>query len=588
MFGRILSIYDQMIILENNAHKVEASLIGVHVVFEEKYKIVCEISKIDADIIECVMVGEFVNGVFNSGIVHKPTNTATIRIVNKDEVIALVGSQKVDSDTDLYIGKSLIYEGFNISARIDDFFSNHFAIIGNTGSGKSCSIARIFQNLFYRREYVPVNANIVLFDVYGEYHPALEKINQTNSCRCKSLTTDITNTKDDVVKIPPYFLEVDDLALLLGITSPAQLPIIEKALKYVYLFTEDEEKVIAFKNNIIAKAILDILSSGKGPAQLRDQVVAVLSSFYTKDINLESKIIQPGYIRTLRQCMNIDNTGKINTIQLVIEYLEQFVNEELVLNKDMKPEKFTLKDLRNAFEFALISEGVLKSDKVYDINNILKVRLESIINGDYGYYFEVDEYISKEEYIKRLFTTAMGEKAQIINFNLNYVDERFAKVLTKIFSKLFFDYSIYKHKDEGFCVQIILEEAHRYVQNDNDKFLLGYNIFERITKEGRKYGVLLGLISQRPSEISETTVSQCSNFLIFKIIHPTDVEYIRQMVPNVNDEIMKKMQILQPGTCVAFGSAFKLPTIVRIPMPSPAPSSDSCNISQNWFVDRKK
>ena len=188
MFGRILSIYDQIIILENNAHKVEASLIGVHVVFEEKYKIVCEISKIDADIIECVMVGEFVNGVFNSGIVHKPTNTATIRIVNKDEVIALVGSQKVDSDTDLYIGKSLIYEGFNISARIDDFFSNHFAIIGNTGSGKSCSIARIFQNLFYRREYVPVNANIVLFDVYGEYHPALEKINQTNSCRCKNTT----------------------------------------------------------------------------------------------------------------------------------------------------------------------------------------------------------------------------------------------------------------------------------------------------------------------------------------------------------------------------------------------------------------
>ena len=437
MFGRILSIYDQIIILENNAHKVEASLIGVHIVFEEKYKIVCEISKIDADIIECVMVGEFVNGVFNSGIVHKPTNTATIRIVNKDEVIALVGNQKVDSDTDLYIGKSLIYEGFNVSANIDDFFSNHFAIIGNTGSGKSCSIARIFQNLFYRSEYVPVNANIVLFDVYGEYHPALEKINQTKSCRCKNLTTDITNTKYEIVKIPPYFLEVDDLALLLGITSPAQIPIIEKALKYVYLFTEDEDKIIGFKNNIIAKAILDILSSGKGPAQLRDQVVAVLSSFYTKDINLESKIIQPGYIRTLRQCMNIDNTGKINTIQLVVEYLEQFVNEELVLSKDMKPEKFTLKDLRNAFEFALISEGVLKSDKVYDVNNILKVRLESIINGDYGCYFDVEEYISKEEYIKRLFTTPMGEKAQIVNFNLNYVDERFAKVLKKIFSKLF-------------------------------------------------------------------------------------------------------------------------------------------------------
>ena len=587
MFGRILSIYDQIIVLENNAHKVEASLIGVHIVFEEKYKIVCEISKIDADIIECVMVGEFVNGIFNSGIVHKPTNTATIRIVNKDEVVALVGNQKVDSDSDLYIGKSLIYEGFNVSANIDDFFSNHFAIIGNTGSGKSCSIARIFQNLFYRREYVPVNANIVLFDVYGEYHPALEKINQTANCRCKSLTTDITNTKYEIVKIPPYFLEVDDLALLLGITSPAQIPIIEKALKYVYLFTEDEEKIIGFKNNIIAKAILDILSSGKGPAQLRDQVVAVLSSFYTKDINLESKIIQPGYIRTLRQCMNIDNTGKINTIQLVVEYLEQFVNEELVLSKEMKPEKFSLKDLRNAFEFALISEGVLKSDKVYDINNILKVRLESIINGDYGFYFEVDNYISKEEYIQRLFTTSMGEKAQVINFNLNYVDERFAKVLTKIFSKLFFDYSIYKHKTEGFCVHMILEEAHRYVQNDTDIETIGYNIFDRITKEGRKYGTVLGLITQRPSELSNTALSQCSNYIVLRMFHPDDLDIIRNITHSISTADVDKLKTLRPGVALCFGNAFHIPVFTKIDKPDPTPNSSNFHIGSSWFIKKQ-
>lgn len=196
------------------------------------------------------------------------------------------------------------------------------------------------------------------------------------------------------------------------------------------------------KNNIIAKAILDILTSGKSSAQIRDQVVAVLSTFYTKDINLESKIIQPGYTRTLRQCLNIDQTGKINTMQLVTEYLEGYVSEELKLNRNMKPKFYTLKDLYNAFEFALISEGVLKSDKVYDVNNILKVRLDTIINGDYGIYFEVDEYIPKSDYIKNIFTAPTGEKAQIVNFNLNYVDERFAKVLTKVYSKLFFDYAI--------------------------------------------------------------------------------------------------------------------------------------------------
>lgn len=583
MFGRIISIHDQVVKLENNAHKVEASLIGVHIVFEEKYKIVCEIINMDCNSIECIMVGEFVNGVFNSGIIHRPTNTSTIRIINKDEVIFLVGNQKVDSDTDLYVGKSLIYEGFNVSANIDNLFSNHFAIIGNTGSGKSCSIARIFQNLFYRSEYPPVNSNIVLFDVYGEYHPALERINQTTKCRSKSLTTDITNNMYEIVKIPPYFLEVDDIALLLGITSQEQIPIIEKALKYVYLFTENEEKVLAFKNNIIAKAILDILSSGKGPAQLRDQVVAVLSSFNTRDINLESKIIQPGYIRTLRQCMNIDNTGKINTIQLVVEYLEQFVNEELVLNKEMKPNKYDLKDLRNAFEFALLSEGVLKSDKVYDVNNILKVRLESIINGSYGYYFEYDEYITKEEYIKRLFTDNMGMKAQIINFNLNYVDERFAKILTKIYSKLFFDYSIYMHKKEGFCVQIILEEAHRYVQNDTDVETIGYNIFDRITKEGRKYGTVLGLITQRPSELSNTALSQCSNYIVLRMFHPDDLNIIKNITHSVSSYDIDKLKSLRPGVALCFGNAFNIPMFVKIDKPDPTPNSSNFHIEGSWF-----
>ena len=134
---------------------------------------------------------------------------------------------------------------------------------------------------------------------------------------------------------------------------------------------------------------------------------------------------------------------------------------------------------------------------------------------------------------------------------------------------------------------IILEEAHRYVQNDNDVKLLGYNIFERITKEGRKYGVLLGLISQRPSDLSETSLSQCSNFLIFKMLHPRDINYIKDMVPNITDEMMRRIKILQPGNCMAFGSAFKVPVLTKIDEPNPHPSSSSCDISANWFIDRK-
>lgn len=586
MFGNVISVSDLTIKLENVSKRVETSLLGVHIVFENKYKIVAEITSITREEIECIMVGEFINNVFNSGIVHKPSHDSKVRIINSEEVISLVGKQDVDTKTDLYVGKSLIYDGFNVSANIDNFFSNHFAIIGNTGSGKSCSVARLFQNLYYRQKYVPINSNIVLFDVYGEYKPALDRINQTKYCRCKHVTTDVRDTvNSDIVKIPPYYLEVDDLALLLNVDTPSQIPIIEKALKLVYLFTEDEDKVIAHKNNIIAKAILDILTGGKESTQIRDQVIAVLSTFHTKDINLESKIVQPGYIRTLRQCLNVDQTGKINTIQLVMEYLDKFTDTELKLENSMKPQNYTLKDLYNAFEFALISEGVLKSDKVYDMNNILKVRLDAIINSDYGRYFEVDEYIPKETYIRDLFTTRRGEKAQIINFNLNYVDERFAKTLTKIYSKLFLDYAISLESRGGFPLQIILEEAHRYVQNDDDVRNIGYNIFDRITKEGRKYGVVLGLITQRPSELSNTALSQCSNYIVLRMFHPEDLKIIKSMTHSIAEEDIEKLKALRPGVALCFGNAFNIPVFVKIDKPDPTPDSNNAHIGTEWFKE---
>ncbi len=584
MFGNVISVSDQTIKLENLSKKVETTLVGVHIVFENKYKIVAEITSITREVIECIMVGEFINNVFNSGIVHKPSHDSKIRIINSSEVIALVGNQDVDTPTDLYIGKSLIYDGFNVSANIDSFFSNHFAIIGNTGSGKSCSVARLFQNLYYRQKYVPINSNIVLFDVYGEYKPALDRINQTKYCRCKHITTNVRDKlKAEIVKIPPYYLEADDLALLLNVDTPAQIPIIEKALKLVYLFTEDEDKVITHKNNIIAKAILDILTGGKESTQVRDQVVAVLSAFHTKDINLESQIVQPGYIRTLRQCLNVDQTGKINSIQLVIEFLEKFTDAELKLDNSMRPQKYNLKDLYNAFEFALISEGVLKSDKVYDINNILKVRLDTIINGDYGKYFEVNEYIPKETYIRDLFTVNTGEKAQIVNFNLNFVEERFAKTLTKIYSKLFLNYAISLEARGGFPLQIILEEAHRYVQNDDDVKNIGYNIFDRITKEGRKYGIVLGLITQRPSELSNTALSQCSNYIVLRMFHPEDLKIIKSMTHSIAEEDIEKLKALRPGVALCFGNAFSIPVFVKIDKPDPTPDSNNAHIGIEWF-----
>ena len=130
---------------------------------------------------------------------------------------------------------------------------------------------------------------------------------------------------------------------------------------------------------------------------------------------------------------------------------------------------------------------------------------------------------------------------------------------------------------------IIIEEAHRYVQHDSDVELLGYNIFERITKEGRKYGMFLALITQRPSELSDTCISQCANFVILRTLHPVDLKYIKEMVPNVSQEIVLQLKNLKPGNCIAFGTAFKVPTSMYIDIPNPRPLSNNVNLEAVWY-----
>ena len=588
MLGKIIGIEDNIIKvkIDVDLSKLPA-LLNMYAVMEDNEKVcIGEIIEIKDSIASINLVGEIKNNKFESGVSRKPSFAANVKIVSKEKVPLIISSDDYTEKKDLYLGKSAIYPDIDICTNINEFFSSHFSIFGNSGGGKSCSVARIIQNIFEKTSPVPYKASIFIFDAHGEYHNAFSKLSEKSpNINFKTFTTDNNFSDSELIKIPLWLLSVDDFALLLGANSATQLPIIEKALKLVSIFGREEEKVIKHKNDIIARAVLDILSSGNPPAQIRDQIFSILSYYNTKELNLETEVHQPGYVRPLKQCLLIDASGKIREMELLTTFIEKFLDNELELKMPDGTFKYHLKDLKDAFDFALISEGSLKSNKVYDAANVLRVRLNSLVNGDYSVYFDCPEYITKEAYIKNLMMAYNGKKAQIINFNINYVDDRFAKTITKIYSKLFFDYSKDSKIANKLPFHIILEEAHRYVQNDSDVDILGYNIFERITKEGRKYGVILGLISQRPSELSETTLSQCSNFLIFRMLHPRDVSYIREMIPNITEEIIKKIKLLQPGNCIAFGTGFKVPVIVKMDMPNPAPNSANCDISGSWFVE---
>lgn len=574
MFGKITEINGSSCVVENKSHLTHSELMNCHVVFPESDRLVVgEITKIDESKICILLVGEIRSNRFFPGVVKKPSTTP--RIINVNELELIIGKQSKDIPS---LGHSAIYKNYDVKVPIDSMFANHLAIIGNTGSGKSCGVTRILQNLFTESLVKPKKSHFVIFDAYGEYTHAFDGIDINTK-----VYTAVKETALDLgLTIPPNFLEVDDLAILLGVTEGDQIPVLEKTLKLVYIFTSSDDKVIEYKNDIIANCLLDILTSGKSGSQMRDQIIAVLTHYKTDSLNLESIVHTPGYDRTLKQCLLIDEHGKINAMELITKFLKEFTKlnlNDIIIDKNYT---YTLNDLYYALEFALMSEGTLNDTLSYSKNNILKTRLQTIINSKYKSIFEVNEYLTKEDYVSKFFTKN-EENASLTIINLSTVDDRFAKILTKLFSKLFFTYTTTLENRGSFPINIILEEAHRYVQNDNDINIIGYNIFDRITKEGRKYGTFLTFITQRPSELSSTALSQCSNFVIFRIFHPKDFEIVKSISTNVDTESLEKLKTLNSGTSLVFGTGFKIPLLVSFDLPNPMTTSTNIKLSQVWY-----
>lgn len=585
MFEKILSITKNYAIVKilNN---INDDILNYNVVLVDNNKFILgEIDEIVNDQAKIMFLGEFINNRFYSGIIRRPTLNASIRIINKNELGELVGD---NDNKSMILGTSPLYNNYPIKVNINDLFSNHTAIFGNTGSGKTCGVARIIQNFFSMKDKIPFNSNIFIFNNTSEYDRAFCDINKiNNNFHYKLYTTDKSNTNCNRIKIPLWIMDVDDYANLLDATEYFQINIIEKMLSLVSIFARNDENSIKFKNHLIAKAILSVLYSNQVAAKIRDQIFSILQDCHTNELNLDAEVPGIGYTREFRKCFDIDNHGDFVERILVTKYIQGFIDNDVKWNEDYLPIYFNLDQLEVALNFTLISEGFLSNEKSYDEAMALKVKLHSINNSINKELFDVPSFITVEQFINSMLINNENARVQIVNFVLEEIDDRLAKAIVKILSRILFKFAKKMQPRGAMPIHIMLEEAHRYVQKDFDIDILGYNIFERIAKEGRKFGIIMDLITQRPTELSETVLSQCSNFIIFKLNHPSDLEYIRKMVPNISSDVIEKQKSLQSGTCVAFGRIMKIPMIVKMQMPNPEPQSSNASIYDKWIIEWK-
>ena len=580
MFGRILYVSDNTAYIENKVSvNTDIDLLNVHLIFEHNnQKILGEIVEVNSDKIKVHFLGEYVNGEYYNGLLRKASLNSTIRVINAEELTLLLGTPSKDS---FVLGKSATYKNYLICPKINSLFANHMCIFGNSGSGKSCGVARVIQNILGNEHSLAYNANFVFFDSFGEYKNAFKSINNINNYyNYKFITSKKKDESDFLINIPINLLTVDDFAILLQADKHSQLTILNRAIKYARLFAQDDLEATRYKNSIIAKALITILYSSDTSKQKKDDIFSIIDICHTKEFNFNTEIKGVGYTRSFSECFSIDSKGRFGEEVLITNYILSYADQKVSYEEKSENCSFSLNDFAKALDFTLISEGFNKNKLMHDDAQLLKVRLNTILNNEMNNYFS-GEYTPVENFITSLASVS-GKKAQIININLESLDDSYAKSLVKIYSHIIFEFCKGNANRATVPFHLFLEEAHRYIQNDNDVFLLGYNIFDRIAKEGRKYGTILDIISQRPVDISETVVSQCSNFLIFKMTHPKDIKYIEEMLPNISQDVMEKIKVLQPGSCVAFGSAFKIPMICQLEMPSPSPFSASCDVSSYW------
>lgn len=503
----------------------------------------------------------------------------------------------------LSIGKSTIFPDYDVKIEIDKFFGSHSAILGNTGSGKSCTISSMLQGLYKYNHYAATGSTFFFFDVNGEYKRAFSKINEKNAAiNLKYLTIDekAAESKDEVFSLPNWFLNLDEWALLLQASEKTQLPILRNALGLATLFSESRStESDRIKNHILATCITQILRDETGSPSKKDRIISILQKFNTAEINLDKQFSYSENGRnitySIRSAVQI-SYGGITGLEALIWFFEQKneKDEHIFLSNDFqmptyeKEKKFDFERVEEAIDIAILYEEAHGNRHIRDYCSSLITRIKSLKDRP-DYKFLRTENGSINDYKKELLgiTVKKGnpiKQSQVIILDLSSVEDEIVEVVSCVLSRIVYETIKAFEPRNTFPVNLILEEAHRYISHDPQRtFLKANRIFETIAKEGRKFGMFLLISSQRPSELSRTVLSQCSNFIVHRIQNPEDLSHIRQITPHISETILKRMPSIPTQHALIFGHAVNLPTTFKVNNADPLPLSDNNRVSENWF-----
>lgn len=546
--------------------------------------------------LDVLPIGTITKDKFIFGASVYPTLYSDVLYIKDDELDLIFNTKDIEEEIDgsntkllaLEIGKSAIFQDYDIKIKIDNFFGGHSAILGNTGSGKSCTIASMIQTLFKKEKFSAVGASFIFFDVNGEYKQAFEKLQEAND-DINIYYTSLEDTTNPFI-LPQHLMNVEEWELLLNASEKAQLPILRNALNIASLLSKsvadgNSKKIL----NHIKAVCIDLVLKGDGNDTSKYTTIAtILRSFPTDNFDFSTKRTT----KTIQTCIAI-SYGKMNDIdelEKIIQANKYIDHDNIKLFESSNIEPFEFKLLGQALELAILYEEAHGNNQIRNYCASLITRFKSLENRKDFDFIKEKITITADEYVKKLFgVDGSKKKTQISIIDLNSAEDEIVEIVSSVLTRLFFDTLRKATPRNQFPVNLVLEEAHRYIAYDSKRtFLRANQIFDRVAKEGRKYGLFFTISSQRPSELSKTVLSQCNNFIVHRIQNPDDLLHIRQITPHISETTLKKLPSIPTQHALIFGNAVNIPALFKVNNADPLPNSDNNEISSNWFINKDK
>jgi DNA helicase HerA-like ATPase len=230
-------------------------------------------------------------------------------------------------------------------------------------------------------------------------------------------------------------------------------------------------------------------------------------------------------------------------------------------------------------------DGDMEPGPLYGAFDRFLIRLDSKVSDPrFKFMFSPTTYTDNDSLVQLLrdfLSIDTGSKMAIVD--LSGIPSEAVGVVAAVVSRIVFEFNLWNPERDRFPILLVLEEAHNYVPNRTDyKLQAAKAAIERITKEGRKYGIGTIIVSQRPKELSETVLSQCNSFIAMRLTNPDDQGYVRKLVPDSLSGLMDMLPSLRTGEALILGDCVALPTRVMIDCPDPKPMSSDVEFAKWW------